>query len=412
MSRNDFGKRVFAPGVVVSNDTRTTGLNNNDLIIGGTGSGKTGGYIYNLLSHPYGSMVVSDTKGRLHRLFADSLIKKGYKVVVLDFVNPRKSIGYNPLSYIRKNQFGEPNEADILKLASCLMPVLDKSEPFWEKSAVRYIAMLIGYVLEEYDETRHTMSAVVELHHMMQDKEHWEVFSQWADNNAYAFAARKFHQEVQCMNVEKMWGSIMEFANQALDIFDNREFSFIWDNENTLDIARSGFEKTVIFLNSSDNDTSTHMLCNIFNTQAMQALIAAADSTADGCLPIPCRLILDDFAAACKIENFDNLISIIRSREISVSVIIQSLSQLNSMYSPDSAKTILNNCAHVLYLSGRDMDTMNYIANFLNITVHSVLTLPRDKAVFIEEGAKARVVQKLTPYKEQSLKAAGSGYGM
>lgn len=412
MSRNDFGKRIFAPGVVVSNDTRMTGLNNNDLIIGGTGSGKTGGYTFNLLSHPYGSMVVSDTKGRLHRLFADSLIKKGYKVEVLDFVNPRQSIGYNPLRYIRKNEFGEPNEADILKLASCIMPVLDKSEPFWEKSAVRYIAMLIGYVMEEYEEERHKMSAVVELHHKMQNKEYWDAFSQWADNNADTFAARKFHQEVQCMNVDKMWGSIMEFANQALDIFDNREFGFIWDNEITLDITGAGFEKTVIFLNSSDNDTSTHMLCNIFNTQAMQALIAAADNTADGCLPIPCRLILDDFAAACKIENFDNLISIIRSRGISVSVIIQSLSQLNSMYSPDSAKTILNNCAHVLYLSGRDMDTMDYIANFLNITVHSVLTMPRDKAVFIEEGAKAKVVQKLTPYKEQSLKAAAGGYGI
>lgn len=412
MKRNNSGKRVFAPGVVVSNDTRKTGLNNNDLIIGGTGSGKTGGYIFNLLTHPYGSMIVSETKGMLHRLFSEALKQKGYKVHVLDFVNPRQSIGYNPLSFIRKNEFGEPNEADILKLASCIMPALDKNEPFWEMAAMRYIAILIGYVMEEYDETRHTMQSVVELHHNMQCKEFRENFEKWSTEHAYTFAARKYIQEIQCMNAEKMWGSIMEFSNQALDIFDNREYSCIWENENKLDIARLGFEKTVVFLNSSDNDPSMHMLCNIFNTQAMQTLIASADKTEDGCLPIPCRLILDDFAAACKIEYFDNLISIIRSRGISVSVIIQSLSQLNSMYSPDSAKTILNNCAHVLYLSGRDMDTMNYIADFLNLTVHSILNLPRDKAVFIEEGAKARIVQKLTPYKEQSLKAVNDGYGM
>ena len=411
MFGNNCGKRIFAPGVVVSNDTRKTGLNNNDLIIGGTGSGKTGGYTFNLLKHPYGSMVVSDTKGLLHRMFADELIKKGYRVHVLDFINPRSSIGYNPLKLIRKNNFGEPNEADILKLASCIMPTLDKTEPFWEKAAMRYIAILIGYVLEEYDEDRQTMQCVVELHHNMQHKEFREEFEKWASCHAYSFAARKYSLEIQCMNVEKMWGSIMEFANEGLDIFDNREFSCIWDNENTLDIARIGFEKTVVFLNSSDNDPSMDMLCNIFNTQAMQTLIAAADKTPGGCLPIPCRMILDDFAAACRIENFDNLISIIRSRGISVSVIIQSLSQLNSKYSPEAAKTILNNCAHVLYLSGKDMDTMQYIADCLNLTVHSILNMPRDKAVFIEEGSKARIVQKLTPYKEHSLNTGNSGCG-
>lgn len=123
----------------------------------------------------------------------------------------------------------------------------------------------------------------------------------------------------------------------------------------------------------------------------------------DGRLPVPCRLILDDFAAAARIENFDNLISIIRSREISVSIIIQSLSQLNHMYSVDRANTILNNCAHVLYLAGKDKATMQYVADYLNQTVHSVLKLPRDKAVFIEEGAQARIVSKLIPYQDKPI---------
>ena len=123
----------------------------------------------------------------------------------------------------------------------------------------------------------------------------------------------------------------------------------------------------------------------------------------DGKLPVPCRLILDDFAAAARIDKFDNLISIIRSRDISVSIIIQSLSQLNHMYTKDCANTILNNCAHVLYLSGRDRDTMEYVADYLNQTVHSVLKLPKDKAVFIEEGAQARIVPKLVPYEQKPL---------
>jgi len=115
-------------------------------------------------------------------------------------------------------------------------------------------------------------------------------------------------------------------------------------------------------------------------------------------LKVPCRLVLDDFAAAAKIEGFENLISIIRSRDISVSIMIQSLSQLKHMYSPEKADTIINNCAHVLYLAGKDRDTMQYVADYLNQTIHTVLKLPKENAVFIEEGSQARVVKKLVPY--------------
>ena len=195
----------------------------------------------------------------------------------------------------------------------------------------------------------------------------------------------------------------MEFVNQGLDVFDYREYEPIWGEANSIDIARMGHEKTVLFINSSDNDVSMHMLSDLFNTQTMQVLLAEADKMEDGRLPVPCRLILDDFAAAAKIENFDNLISIIRSREISVSIMIQSLSQLNHMYSVERANTILNNCAHVLYLAGKDRATMQYVADYLNQTVHSVLKLPRDKAVYIEEGAQARIVSKFIPYKDKPV---------
>ncbi len=397
------GERIFAPEVIVSNDTRLTGLNNNDLIIGGSGSGKTGGYIYNLLLNPHGSMIVSDTKGLLHRIFSRYLKEKGYQVHVLDFVNPAKSIAYNPLRYIRRDKAGDPNEADIAKLANIIMPKLDADEPFWEKAAARYISILIGFVLEDAPEDEQTMTSICLVHRKMRSKQGREVFEAWAREHPDTFAARKYFQMAQTANAEKMWSSIMEFVNQGLDIFDFREYEPIWDEADSIDIAKLGHEKTVLFINSSDNDTSMHVLSDLFNAQALQVLLAEADKMEDGRLPIPCRLILDDFAAAARIENFDNLISIIRSREISVSIIIQSLSQLNHMYSVDRANTILNNCAHVLYLAGKDRDTMQYVADYLNQTVHSVLKLPRDKAVFIEEGAQARIVSKLIPYKDKPI---------
>ncbi len=402
--KKDFGERIFAPGVVVSNDSYQTGLNNNDLIIGGSGSGKTGGYIYNMLLNPHGSMIVSDTKGMLHRIFADSLKEKGYKVHVLDFVNPEKSVAYNPLSYIRRNEYGMPNEADIIKLANILMPTLDESEPFWEKAGTRYISILIGYLLEAADIDEQTMTNVCMLHRRMRSKSGRKLFEDWAEENMDTFAARKYYQMKSSTEAEKMWNSIMEFVNEALDVFDYREYEKIWDSAETIDLAKIGHEKTILFLNTSDNDKSMHILSDLFNTQVMQVLLAEADKMEDGRLPIPCRLILDDFAAAARIKDFDNLISIIRSREISVSIIIQSLSQLRHMYSRERANTILNNCAHVLYLSGKDQDTMQYIADYLNQTVHTVLKLPRDKAVYIEEGASAKVVSRLTPYQGHSTK--------
>lgn len=403
MGKNTVGERIFAPEVMVSNDTRQTGLNNNDLIIGGSGSGKTGGYIYNLLLHPHGSMIVSDTKGLLHRIFAEYLRSLGYQVYVLDFVNPEQSVGYNPLNYIRRNEFGEPNEADIKKLATIIMPMLDSHEPFGEKVATRYISILIAFVLESAPRKEQTIESVCMINRKMQTSRGKEIFEQWMSENPDSYSARKYKEILQSSKADKMWSSIQEFANQALDVFDYKEYRPIWDGKRNIDIARMGHKKTVLFLNSSDHDTSMHALCEVFHSQAMQVLIEEADRMEDGRLPVPCRLILDDFAASAKIDNFENLISIIRSREISVSIIVQSLSQLNYMYSQQGANTILNNCAHVLYLAGKDRDTMNYVADYLNQTVHSVLKLPRDKAVYIEEGAQARIVSKLIPYRDKPV---------
>ena len=399
MKKQNIGSRTFAQDVSVSNDTRKTGLNNNDLIIGGSGSGKTGTYVNELLMAPYGSMIISDTKRLLHRTFKTYLEEQGYKVYVLDFVEPEKSIGYNPLDYIRRNEYGEPNEADIMKLATAIMPTLDADEPFWEKSATRYIAILIGYVLEVLDKEEQTMKAVCEAHRFLQRESGRRKFESWASGNPIAFAARKYQQMRESSKAEKMWSSIMEFVNQGLDIFDFREYDPIWEGEKSIDIKKIGREKTVLFINSSDNDASMHTLSYIFNTQVMQVLIEQADQNEDGKLEVPCRLVLDDFAAAAKIEGFENLISIIRSRDISVSIIIQSLSQLKHMYSTEKANTIINNCAHVLYLAGKDRETMQYVADYLNQTIHTVLKMPKDKAVFIEEGSQAKVVTKLIPYK-------------
>ena len=390
-------RRVLAKDIWVSNDTRETGLNNNDMIIGPACSGKTGGYVVPNLQNLTGSLILSDTKGLLWKKFREPLIEKGYQVAVIDFVNPENSIGYNPLKCIRKNADGTWCETDIKRLATTLMPKLDSSEPFWEKAGIRYITMLIGYVLEALPEEERTMGSVFNLMSCEKNKRDM-LFTEWRIKNPNSFTTKCYNRIRATSSSERMWGSILEFCSEALDPFGYRELRQIFEQKECFDIESLGRQKTVLFLTTSDNDPTFHVLCDVFYTQAMNLLLDMADRTEDGRLPVPVRMILDDFGAASRIPNFENLISIIRSRDISVSIILQSYSQLINMYETANAETIMNNCDHILYLGGKDLRTASLIGNHANLTMNSVLTLPKDEAILITNGEKARTVKKMQPY--------------
>lgn len=395
---NRKNQRHLASGISVSNDTRETGLNNHDLIIGGTGCGKTGGYIFRLLYEPNDSMIVSDTKGQLHKMFRGYLQQCGYKVRVLDFVRPDKSIGYNPLSFIRRSPDGNYNSSDIKKLSQSIVPDLDSSEPFWQKAATRYISMLISYVLETCSEDEKNMCTVADFHRECVCGNGMMLLASHAKINPKSLASKKYKEMKGSSSADKMWSSIMEFVNEALEPFSYSEYEQIFAAKDEVDIENLIRENTVLFVNSSDNDSSFMILSQIFYKQMLQTMINIADNLPGGRLPVPVRLILDDFAAGPKIEDFDNLISVIRSREISLSIIIQSISQLREKYSDGAAKTIINNCDHILFLSGHDNDTAYFFADYLNYSPFKVLTKKREECYLFTDGEKPIPVKKLKPY--------------
>ena len=390
--------RYLADGITVSNDTRATGLNNNDMIVGSAGSGKTGGYVVPNLQNISGSMVVSDTKGQLYRMFSDELKEKGYEVYTLDLVNPLNSCGYNPLNGIRRYANGKHREQDVLTLASTIMPILDKHEPFWEKAAAGYIAFLIAYALERLPPEEQNMVSVCKLHQAFIMPNGDLPFIQWMEENPDTFAARKYYRMMATKNADKMWGSILEFVNLALEPFEFEEARTVFENPDSFDIRDLGRKKTVLFLNVSDTDRTFDQLVNVFYTQALQLLCAEADPNPDGRLKVPVRIMMDDFAASARIPDFDKVISVIRSRDISVSIILQSFTQLQSMYGYAMATTITNNCDHLLYLGSQDVDTAKYIAYRVCKTPETVLCMPRNKAVLITNGEKAEFVDKIAPY--------------
>ena len=387
----------------MSNNTFETGLNNNDIIIGKPGSGKTGGYISYNLANPYGSFVVSDTKGLLFKRFGSYLTKLGYNVKVLDFVHPERSCAYNPLKYIRRHSDGSYVEQDIKKVASIIKPVLDSHDPFWDQAAIRYICMLIGYVLDTEDEDNVNMVSVVRAHQLFQSGEGELEFKQFSRMNPDSFTARKYNELKGVGAADRTWACIVEFASVALDPFGYKEFEPIFGRPDDVDIAALGKEKTVIFLNCSDNDSSFHVLSNIFNTQALQTLIELADNNDNGKLDVPVRIIFDDFAAGPKVSELDNMMSIIRSREISVSLIIQSITQLMTKYEENVCNTIIANCDHIMYLSGNDMVTAEYLAKHMNVPPKKILDLPASKTILITAGEEPVITDKLKPYSAELL---------
>ena len=397
VAKREYGKRVFAVGEEITNDTRVTHLNNNDLIVGASGRGKTGGYVIPNIQNIDGSMVVSDTKGQLKRRFEDELKEKGYKVYTLDLLNPHKSNSYNPVAYIRKHKDGRYREQDIITLAKAICPRLDMVEAVWDLCAQNYMEFLIGFCLEAEAEEDHNMLRVAELHRMYNQTNGDIPFLEWTMEHPESFSAKKLKELKANQSAERMWASVMGFVNVDLEIFSFAEARILFGS-NDFDIADLGRKKSVLFINVSDTDRAFDGILNLFYTQALQVLCAEADVKKDGRLDVPVRMILDDFAAGARIPDFDKLMSVIRSRDISVSIILQSLSQLETLYSHAMSLTIVDNCDHILYLGSRDMETARYVANYAGKTPEAILTMPTDKAYLIRPGEKARLVQKIVPY--------------
>lgn len=393
------GVRIIAKDVTVSNDTRLTGLNNNDMVIAPSGAGKSGSYIWANLVNPTSSMVVSDTKGRLLGMCEKHLKKLGYTIHKIDLVNPESSGGYNPLQYIRRTKDGRISEKDIKTLANTLSPVINSRDPFWEQAAARHITMLIAYVLEALPPEEQNMLSVCELHRSYLSGEGKAMIADWCEENPDTLAAKKYKEMSGFTNVDKTWGCTVEFVNNALDMFEYAEFAPIFEKVKSFDFRDLGRKKSALFLITSDNDSAYDRITNLINTQLLQTLIDEADSHDDGRLPVPCRIFLDDFAAGARIPEFSRIMAIIRSREISVSIILQSMTQLDSMYGEHDSVSITNNCDHILLFGpSSDLGTAKFVSTHLDKTQKSILTMSSEDAILIERGSKARIVKKIPPY--------------
>ena len=305
--------------------------------------------------------------------------------------------GYNPLAYIRRDKNGHYIEQDILTLAACVVPIETEDDPYWETMARIYLESAISYVLEALPEGEHHMGSVARLAAEMGRSGKYKTLMnemEVLDPDSFALARYRMFQSVTT-DADRTSACIFSFLMSKLAPFSFDDAKRLFTNPRKVNIKRLGREKTAVFLTVSDTDSSLYRLANIFYTQALHTLCALADKSAGHRLKIPVRFYLDDFASNVVIPDFDRIISVIRSREISVSIIIQSLSQLESIYGQAKAMTILNNCDNLLCLgAGRDLETARYISYQVNKPVSAVLNTPLDDAWLLTRGETAQKVMK------------------
>lgn len=322
---------------------------------------------------------------------------RAYAVLEIDLTDGLSSpFGYNPLDFVRI-VYGNAYEQDVATVAAALVPTESLREPFWENAARSLLACMISYVAEQLPEQERTMDSVVRLFCEAGTGRFDSLMQELIELDPYCLAASQYQMFSPSQKADKMYASILGILAEKLSVYTYRGTRALSsDHPRKINLRSIGERKTAVFLHLSDTDRSMDRLASLFYTQAIHVLCDCADERKSSRLKVPVRFILDDFAAAADacIPDFDRIISVIRSREISVSIILQSLSQLESSYGHDKAMTILNNADHLLYLGGQDVETARYISTKANKPLASVLDMPLDSAWLFERGREPRQVQK------------------
>ena len=362
--------------------------NKNILVIGGSGSGKTRFFVKPSIMQMHSSYVITDPKGQLLKETGKMLlhgapkldengkpvrdrhgriIYEPYRIKVLNTINFSKSMKYNPLAYVR-------SEKDILKLVNVIIANTKgdgekSSEDFWVKAERLLYCALIGYIWYEAEPEERNFITLLYLLNACEAREDDEtykspvdiLFDDLAKKQPEHFAVKQYVKFK--MAAGKTLKSILVSCGARLAPFDIKELRDIM-TEDELELDTMGDRKTALFLIMSDTDTTFNFVIAMLQSQLFNSLCDKADDFYNGRLPVHVRCLLDEFANIGQIPNFDKLIATIRSREISASIILQSQSQLKTIYK-DAADTIVGNCDSTLFLGGKEKGTLKEISELL-----------------------------------------------
>ena len=346
--------------------------NKNILVIGGSGSGKTRFFVKpNLMqctskTYPT-SFVVTDPKASIAAECGNMLLRYGYRIKIINTINFKKSMHYNPFAYIR-------SEKDILKLVNTIIANTkgegEKSgEDFWVKAEKLYYCALIGYIWYEAPAEEQNFTTLLEMINASEAREDDEdfqnpvdlMFERLEEKDPEHFAVKQYRKYK--LAAGKTAKSILISCGARLAPFDIKELRELMETDE-MELDTIGDRKTALFVIISDTDDTFNFVVSILYTQLFNLLCDKADDVYNGRLPVHVRCLLDEFANIGQIPRFDKLIATIRSREISASIILQSQSQLKAIYK-DNADTIVGNCDTTLFLGGKEKTTLKEMSEIL-----------------------------------------------
>ncbi|MDR3823764.1 MAG: type IV secretory system conjugative DNA transfer family protein [Clostridia bacterium] len=358
---------ILSQSLALSLNAKSHRRNLNVLIVGGSGAGKTRFYAKPNIMQCNTSFVIADPKGEMLRATAPLLLQRGYDVKVFNLINPSDSDGYNPFTYIRTDE-------DVVKLISNLIQNTtpknaQQSDPFWEKSEIALDTALMLYLLHEAppeEQNFETMMFMIENASAMEEDETFQspvdvLFEALEEKYPEHIAVKQWKIFKQASG--KTAKSILISAAVRLAAFNLPEIAKMTSYDN-LDIGSLGEKKKAIFCVIPDNDNSFNYLVGMLYTQAFQELYYRADHKHGGELPIPVHFVMDEFANVALPDNFERVLATMRSRRISVSIIIQNMAQLKALFK-DSWESVVGNCDTFLYLGGNEQSTHEYISKML-----------------------------------------------
>lgn len=362
----DCMNKILTQNVRIGFDAHKHRRNLNILVIGGSGAGKTRFFVKPNVMQANCSMVVLDPKGELSRSLGNLLLEKGYKVLVLDLLDMKRSHCYNPFVYIR-------SENDVQRLVTNLFKATSpkgskSSEPFWDIAAQMLLMAIIFYlkcfapieeqnfsmVMEmlragEVDEEDRMPSALDNLFYDLRKTDPDHIALKYYD--AYHSGSAKTLKSIQITLASRLEKFNLESV-ASLTITDELE---LW---------KMGEEKTALFAIIPDNDTSFNFIVSMLYNQLFQQLFEVADRKYNGSLPVPVHLIMDEFSNVQLPSDFEKILSVMRSRGVSVSIILQNLSQLKALFEKEW-QSIVGNCDELLYLGGNERDTHKYVSELI-----------------------------------------------
>ena len=340
--------------------------NKNVLVVGGSGSGKTRFWLKPNLLQCHSSYVVTDPKGSIVVECGNALLKNGYKLKILNTINFKKSMHYNPFAYVH-------SEKDILKLVTTLMTNTkgegSGGDPFWEKSERLLLTALIAYLHYEAPVEEQNFATLLEMLNTMQvleDDEEYQnpvdlLFEELAKKKPNSFAGRQY--KLYKLAAGKTAKSILISCGARLAPFDIQELRDLTMYDE-LQLDTLGDKKTALFLIMSDTDSTFNFLISMVYTQLFNLLCDKADDVYGGKLPIHVRCLIDECANIGQIPNLEKLVATIRSREISACLVLQARSQLKAIYK-DNADTIAGNMDSQIFLGGSEPTTLKDLSEML-----------------------------------------------